>query len=153
MTTRVQTYHCMCTNLILATTYPLSRHRKLDRSLILPIPSISPRQAAALAGSGVNDTIKDDVQSSSAYSLTQLLGTTATDTQPPILIRSDDGIEKRYLLHCTRCKLTLGYQLDWEQCGYQSEGSGASRSGRREDVMYLLEGAVVTTEEMKTEHG
>lgn len=59
-----------------------------------------------------------------------------------VIIRGDQGFEKRYLQRCGRCNLTVGYQLDREQ--YQ----GIDGRGRREDVVYLLPGGLVTTKEM-----
>jgi len=148
MSPQVQTYHCICTNLILASTLPLTHHRQLDRALILPIPHISPRQAAALAGSSEDDSA-NDVQMPGSSTITQLIGTSAVDSQACMLIRSDEGIEKRYLLRCNRCRLILGYQLDWEQYAPSKESNAEVQRGRRDDVVYLLEGAVVTTEKMQ----
>lgn len=147
MTTSVQTYHCICTNLVLATTFPLNNHRQLDRSIILPNPSLSPRQEAALIGDETNSSVEDN-HVPELHTITQLVGTSARDSQT-LIIRSDEGIEKRYLIQCSRCKVTLGYQLDWDQFTTQGEASVSTRNGRRDDVVYLLEGAVITTEAMK----
>ena len=55
------------------------------------------------------------------------------------------GFEKRYLQRCGRCGVVVGYQLD----GGQFEGAdGEGGKGRREDVVYLLPGGVMTTGEM-----
>jgi len=46
----------------------------------------------------------------------------------------------------------LGYRLDWDQFGTASAEAGkggAGQIGRREDVAYLLDGAVMTTEDMR----
>jgi hypothetical protein len=51
------------------------------------------------------------------------------------------GFEKRYLQKCGRCGVVVGYQLDGEQF---ADGG----RGKREDVLYVLPGGVMTTEEM-----
>lgn len=60
-----------------------------------------------------------------------------------VMIRADQGFEKRYLHRCPRCDIVVGYQLDLELFEDMKGGKG-----RREDVVYLLPGAVVETEEM-----
>jgi len=148
MTTSIQTYHCICTNLVLATTCPFNHHRQLDRSIILPNPSLSPRQEAALTGDETNASVEDE-QILETDSITQLVGTSVSCSLAPILIRSDEGIEKRYFFYCNRCRLTLGYQLDMDQFKAESGYNVLAKSGRRDDVIYLLEGAVMTTEAMR----
>ena len=60
-----------------------------------------------------------------------------------MVIRGEMGFEKRYLSRCGRCGVVVGYWLD----GGQFEGDGVGR-GRREDVVYLLPGGMMTTGEM-----
>jgi hypothetical protein len=119
--TEIYTYHCLCAELVLATYAPLSSlpKRKVDRSAIckltnsdLPIPG-----AVVLSGSTL-----DDVN--------------------PVVIKLDDGFEKRYAARCKRCDLQIGYWLDKSQ--FEPE-----EQGRRVDVMYLLQGGLMSTEEMK----
>lgn len=49
----------------------------------------------------------------------------------------------------------LGYQLDWDQFRVEvktedgGKGGKVGQTGRREDVAYLLDGAVMTTEDMR----
>jgi hypothetical protein len=59
-----------------------------------------------------------------------------------IIIRREDGFEKRYLQRCERCRLVVGYHLD------SSQYDGAKGSGRRDGVVYVLPGSVVSTEDM-----
>jgi len=162
-----QTYHCICTALVLATTFPLSHRRALDCSIILPCPTPSP-QVAALAGqtqaniseaNAEQHAEDDETTDTPSPSMTLLLSTVPSSSLAPLLIRSDEGIEKRYPLQCSRCRLMLGYQLDWDQfgAGIKTEegaegggrGGGSGQTGRREDVVYLLEGAVMSTEDMR----
>lgn len=71
-----------------------------------------------------------------------------------MLVRREDGFEKRWLLRCGRCRLVVGYRLDWNQ--FAEGGAGGEevgKRGRRDDVLYLLPGAVMTTEDMKAGKG
>lgn len=59
-----------------------------------------------------------------------------------MIIRGEEGFEKRYLQKCGRCSIIVGYQLDKSQYGEEKQ------LGRRDDVIYLLPGGLLTTEEM-----
>jgi len=150
-----QTYLCICTALVLATTYPLSHRRALDSSIILPCPPPS-RAVAALAGQAQanisHDNTEDEANETISPDMTLFTSTLPATSQAPLLIRSDEGVEKRYPLRCSRCRLMLGYQLDWDQFGAaaaEAGKGGAGQTGRREDVVYLLDGAVMSTEDMR----
>lgn len=84
----------------------------MDRAWILPVPQ--------------------------ATASTKLLGTASTTA---IIVQREDGYERRYVLDCSRCGLTLGYWLDWAQFD-------GAKTGRREDVVYLLPKGLVGTDEM-----
>ncbi|KAF2002307.1 hypothetical protein P154DRAFT_521122 [Amniculicola lignicola CBS 123094] len=131
----VYTYHCLCSHLLVATTTPLpslpvrqatSTH---EQTHIMPLP---PPPAPLLPKKRSIQAPMDH------YGL--LLSTTPSPA--PEIHRSDDGFEKRYLQRCNRCSLVVGYQLDWE--GFE----GAGRSGRREDVVFLLRDGFMSTSEM-----
>ncbi|KAM0712115.1 hypothetical protein Q7P37_011209 [Cladosporium fusiforme] len=116
------TYHCLCTQLSLATTTPLEDlpRRQLD--------------AAAIATVG-------DFASPAKPTLTmQALSADTTAT----VLKLDDGFEKRYPVRCNRCGLGAGYHLDKSQfAGSESE------SGPKTDVVYVLPGGLMLTEEMR----
>lgn len=116
----VYTYHCLCTQLVLAGTSPINtlKKRATDSSLILPLP---------------------DASSSSHYAT--LVNTTAD--QKATVIRREDGFEKRYSHKCARCDLTLAYSLD--KSLYEDT---KSLTGAREDVVYLLPGGLLDTDDM-----
>jgi hypothetical protein len=119
----INTYHCICAHLLLASTQPLitlPTRSTLDKSSILRLPPASHAQPLT------------------DYAI--LLGTTLD--HDPIIIRGDQGFEKRYIQRCGRCNLAVGYQLD------KSQYDGVDGQGRREDVVYLLPGGMITTEEM-----
>jgi hypothetical protein len=69
------------------------------------------------------------------------------------VVRREDGFEKRYLWRCGRCRLVVGYQVDEVHFrGREAEGGGVrggGASGRRAEVLYLLPGGLLSTEEMK----
>ena len=120
-------YHCICTQLILASTHPLAQFptRKGDGSYICTtttgtIPS--PDESCHLADDSVS-----------------------TDSDP-VVLKLEDGFEKRYVLKCSRCDLTIGYQLDWSQ--FEQISPDHRKTGRREDVVYLLPGSLSMTEQM-----
>lgn len=48
-----------------------------------------------------------------------------------------------YMQRCGRCTIVVGYQLDKSQ--FMSE----KEEGRKEDVLFVLPGGLMTTEEMK----
>ncbi|KJX99463.1 hypothetical protein TI39_contig357g00022 [Zymoseptoria brevis] len=119
----ISTYHCLCTELVLATPSDLSKQpkRELDGASI-----------CKLGG---------------ACTLTSA----ATVDEKATVLKLEDGFEKRYAIKCARCGLLFAYQLDLSQF----EESKAE-NGRREDVVYVLAGALpgeelrglMSTEEM-----
>jgi hypothetical protein len=131
----VYTYHCLCTHLLLATTTPLpalpTRQQCIDKAHIMPLPP--PPTSMPTRGAHLKPM--------DHYGL---MFSTSLDRHPEV-IRSDNGFEKRYLQRCGRCNLVVAYQLDWQQFEFDGE---AVKSGRREDVVYLLPGGFVTTSEM-----
>jgi hypothetical protein len=128
----VYTYHCLCSHLLLATTTPLpalpTRQNAADKAHIMPLPP-----APSAAGS------KAPATTNTHYGL---LLSMRQDPAPEMLT-SDNGFEKRYTQRCARCNLAVGYQLDWAQFGGPAE-----RTGRRDDVVFLLPGGFITTSEM-----
>lgn len=65
----------------------------------------------------------------------------------PIVLKLEDGFEKRYFLQCGRCDLKVAYRLDKSQF----DGGGVGGEGVREDVLYVLPGALVSTDEVRRE--
>src|SRR5262245_35655137 len=121
----IHTYHCICSQLVLASAQTLSSlpQRRagegLDNALILPLPPLpkaSDETPAAASG----------------YSL--LLNTNVD--KKPVVVRRTDGFETRYRVKCGRCKLVVGYHLD----GAQFEGE---EEGRNDKVVYLMPGGLV----------
>jgi hypothetical protein len=121
----IHTYHCICTQLVLASTSTLEslKARTSDLSYILPLPSLS---------------------STSTTSHYASLSNTITDDKPTV-IRLEDGFEKRYFHKCGRCELNIAYSLDKSQFEDTKTSLGV-----REDVAYLVPGGLVSTEDTKS---
>lgn len=118
---QVHTYHCICSELVLATFAPLENlpKRKSD-------------------GAAICKVAKSDLPIPGGVVLS---GSTFEDGSPKIL-KLDDGFEKRYGLICRRCELQVGYWLDKSQFEEKEQGI-------RSDVIYVLPGGLMSTEEMK----
>lgn len=118
--------------------------------MILPCPQLSQQARHAL-----QDRDESELESDAAlaeeptHGYTLLCSVTSAAKAPAILVRREDGFEKRYLLRCGRCRLVVGYYLDWSQHSTSGEEHSIGKVGKREDLLYLLPGAMVSTEEMK----
>jgi hypothetical protein len=120
-------YHCVCSQYLFCSTTELksseTRKGSEDKAYILPINLVGEETTEYQSGSIVQlQTLSD---------------------RKPLLIRRSDGFEYRYEQRCPRCKLPVGYQLDATQ--YDQSNS----PGSKDDVIYILPGSVVTTQEMK----
>jgi hypothetical protein len=169
---QINTYHCICTTLLLATTHTLSSLPRrtepaLDKALILPLPPASRLAAAGETAEEVEDDAESQARDASGdvgYSL--LLAT--TQDRKPTMVRREDGFEKRVLLRCGRCRLVVGYKLDGahfrtegaEAVGNsmdKEQGPGDAELGRKIrtgdegiEVVYLLPGGLVSSEDLKS---
>ncbi|QDS72632.1 hypothetical protein FKW77_002313 [Venturia effusa] len=121
----LRTYHCLCTHLVLASNQPLDslpRRSTLDKAHIM---HLTPSHA-----------------SSPQYNDYAVLLSTTPDDKATI-IRRTDGFEKMYMQRCGRCTTVVGYQLD------KSQFPGEKEEGRKEDVLFVLPGGLMTSEEME----
>lgn len=121
----VHTYHCLCTQLILATTTTISTlsTRSSDKSHICTLPTPEQDSGALRHYATLLNTVVDE---------------------KPMVLRLEDGFEKRYAEKCARCDLVVGYHLDKSQ--YEET---KTQVGCREDVVYLLPGGLLSTAEMQ----
>ena len=124
MEAAVQTYHCACTALILATPYNLDElpSRKApgkDNAIILPMPEGSHSSAAVNEG---EPYLESDVHHLVADSKS-------------IMLRREDGFETRTLMRCKRCDLVVAYRVDSEQA--------------TTNVLFILPNALTKTEDMR----
>lgn len=109
----------------------------MDRAYILSLPPPPPTNTDSDSeddAANMGGTAKKSADTHYA-----LLLSATTDKKAQIVTRTD-GFEKRYLQRCGRCRLPIGYQLDWGQYG--------EKEGKREDVVYLLPGGLLSTDEM-----
>ena len=174
-TPAINTYHCACTTLLLATTYsldtlPRRRSPGLDEALILPLPPLpqptsatdfseydSDDDAGVVLGTADAKDRLEKRRGEKGYSL--LLSTFLVSKA--MIVQRADGFEKRRLLRCARCRCTVGYQLDdLHYAGVGADTATAAAAAPATDeiggisgtdrVVYLLAEALVSTEEMKT---
>ncbi|KAJ5728100.1 hypothetical protein N7493_004430 [Penicillium malachiteum] len=149
---KINTQHCaFCNHLLLATTLDLSKlprrgGESKDNAIILPLEHQS------------HDEPEEESSKSqlSAKHLSLLLSTTIPDRRAT-LIRREDGIEKRILLRCGRCRVIMGYFLDdvhyptstISRVNDDEDEEGLSRPGQNARAVYILPGAVSLTEDME----
>jgi len=132
MPTDSKTYHCLCTTLILTTTHDLET---------LPRRTEPVQDGALILVPPVNTTRSDELSTEGAQPANSLLLNVVPDRKP-VIIRRDDGFEKRTLLRCTRCKLVIGYDLDEAHFGDFKEHARP---------VYLLPGGLISTSDMVKE--
>lgn len=75
-----------------------------------------------------------------------LLSTTLPDRRA-MLVRREDGFEKRTMLRCGRCRVVVGYFLDGVHFGTGAGAATATATG----TVYLLPGALMETGTMGDE--
>jgi hypothetical protein len=136
---QVYTYHCLCNQLILATTKslqstPRRTGESLDKAHIVPLPPLP--KAAASGSDGA--TAAGDGSGSDHYAIIH----NAKLDRKPVVVRRSDGFETRYQHRCTRCEVVVGYQLD------KAQYDGTAPGGRHQDVLYIFPGALITTQDM-----
>lgn len=154
--TQIHTYHCLCAQLLLATPYALStlpqrQPPALDAARILPLrkPPISENvEEMPVPEERLDAQEGDEENPSSAHSSTalpevrySLLLNTTLDRRA-VVVRREDGFEKRWVRRCGRCRTGVGYVL-----------SGKLQEGEGMGVVYLLEEGFVETEALRTGRG
>ncbi|KAJ6123541.1 hypothetical protein N7471_010858 [Penicillium samsonianum] len=156
----IRTQHCrFCNHLLLATTRNISTLPRRggegkDKSLILPLERKNSTDGDVEADleeeAKATETSSRKARHASNHT-TLLLATTIPDRRATV-IRREDGIEKRILLRCGRCKVVVGYHLDRLHWGSAGERGAGVRDGEEEEerppAVYLLPGAVVETENL-----
>lgn len=134
----VYTYHCICAQLLFASTTPLSTLARRSKEH-------SSDDAYILSLRAPPDPEEADASSFASHHAMIL---SASPLPTPSIVRLEaGGFDKRWSWRCARCDLVWGYQLDWAQW-VRSRESATRREGRREDVVYVLPGSVKATDEM-----
>ena len=69
-----------------------------------------------------------------------------------MIIRREDGYEKRRVYRCARCGLTVGYEIIGD-ADSEAKDSNASKDveKERDKTLYLLEGGLIETERLGVE--
>ena len=145
----IHTYHCLCSQLLLATPYALSALPKrqspaLDGARILPLgkPPTTQDDEDMLHPDEATERNQDDElekngnNESTEVQYSLLLNTTLD--RRAVVVRREDGFEKRWVRRCGRCRTGIGYVL----IGKMEEGEGMG-------VVYLLEDGLVATDHLK----
>lgn len=147
----IQTYHCICTSLLLTTTHTLSSlpRRKpptpdsttTDGAIILPLPSSPPdltqeddRNTSEVdpGAERDNEKGKDGERAADEATIPPQGYTILLGLQPDrkaSIIRREDGFEKRVLYRCGRCRLVVGYEIVQASSGGPMDVDGGDDSG------------------------
>ncbi|KAF4613373.1 hypothetical protein G7Y89_g15514 [Cudoniella acicularis] len=164
---KIQTYHCICSTLLLATTHILSTLPRrsttsggLDAAYILPLPSSPPTFSLPTEDEQENEKEQNQDLPTEGYTilLPSLQPTTHADGTPkPVIVRREDGFEKRILYRCARCRVVVGYELlssptsvlPSEKMDIDS-GSGSGGEGKeyKGEIIYILPGGLMSSEVM-----
>lgn len=105
------------------------------------------RMAEAAGNTGPTEREKEKQKQKQEAHYTIPLATLLPDAKP-VIIRRDDGFEKRILFKCGRCRVVVGYEIvpktpptvDTEE-----------EDEEKDRVMYLLPGSLVGTEDLQGE--
>ncbi|KAJ5792081.1 uncharacterized protein N7503_008059 [Penicillium pulvis] len=141
---QIRTQHCaFCNHLLLATTRDISTLPRRggeakDKAIIVPLEDRTNEE----------DLEMSEAQGARTKHATLLLSTTIPDRRAT-LIRREDGIEKRILLRCGRCKVVMGYYLDGVHYGEKTQiVDGDENVEEKRRAVYILPGAIVETDKM-----
>ncbi|KAI9651366.1 hypothetical protein NHQ30_001407 [Ciborinia camelliae] len=167
---KIHTYHCtFCTNLLLATTHTLSalpsRRGKGDGAVILPVVGEGVGGGDGDGeGEGRGDEVDevDEVDELPSHGYTTLISLSAKSKSKskPIVVRCEDGFEKRVLWRCGRCAVAVGYEVLGEGEGGGGDGLRGMERGKAKEkemgvegefegtILYLLRGGLMSTEFM-----
>ncbi|KAJ6010412.1 hypothetical protein N7451_001824 [Penicillium sp. IBT 35674x] len=142
---QIRTQHCtFCNHLLLATTRDISTLPRRggeakDKAIIVPLEDRTNEEEVEMS----------EAQGARTKHATLLLSTTIPDRRAT-LIRREDGIEKRILLRCGRCKVVMGYYLD--NVHYEEQKTkvvdGDENVEEKRPAVYILPGAIVETDKM-----
>jgi hypothetical protein len=170
----IQTYHCICTSLLLASTHTLSslprrQGSTLDTAIILPVPSSPPGQdldqdhSLSRSASPERAEAEADDEDEDSRSAAQGLTKDGENDLPPqgytillsltpdrkaTVIRREDGFERRLLWRCGRCRLVVGYEIEGaDSMDVDDQGKGKELEWKGK-VLYLLPGGIMSTELM-----
>lgn len=179
--THISTYHCICSEVLFASTRPLTEFatRQSDSAAICTIINNSSssnsnsnsNHSSNSAGKeeekeqkGEEETKTKNNNSNNSILLSNAIAIERKEKEkgkeeedfPCLILKLDDGFEKRYPVQCPRCGVCFAYQLDgsqWVEDGNEKEkerekDDDMRRTGRRCDVLYVLREGLVRTEDV-----
>lgn len=187
--THISTYHCICSEVLFASTRPLTEFatRQSDSAAICTIINNSNNSSSnSNSNHSSNSAGKEEekeqkegeetkTKSNSNNNSILLSNAIAIERKekgkekgkekekeedfPCLILKLDDGFEKRYPVQCPRCGVCFAYQLDgsqWVEDGNEKEkekekekdDDDVRRTGRRCDVLYVLREGLVRTEDV-----
>lgn len=181
--THISTYHCICSEVLFASTRPLTEFatRQSDSAAICTIinnsSSSSNSNSNHISNSagkeeeeeerkeGEETKTKSNSNNNNSILLSNAIGIERKEKGkekekeedfPCLILKLDDGFEKRYPVQCPRCGVCFAYQLDgsqWVENGNEKEkekekDDDVRRTGRRCDVLYVLREGLVRTEDV-----
>lgn len=92
---------------------------------------------------------KGDTAGGNGEILPSLLSPNLRPARKLVIVRREDGFEKRRVWRCGRCGVGVGYEVLREGRERGIDGVGVNKGEKDEGrVMYLLEGGLVETGEM-----
>lgn len=178
--THISTYHCICSEVLFASTRPLTEFatRQSDSAAICTIINNSNNSSSnSNSNHSSNSAGKEEEKeqkegeetktksnSNNSILLSNAIAIERKEKEkgkekeeedfPCLILKLDDGFEKRYPVQCPRCGVCFGYQLDgsqWVEDGNEKEkekDDDVRRTGRRCDVLYVLREGLVRTEDV-----
>lgn len=177
--THISTYHCICSEVLFASTRPLTEFatRQSDSAAICTIINNSNNSSSNSNSNHISNSAgkeeekeqkgeeetKTKSNSNNSILLSNAIaierkekGKEKEEDFPCLILKLDDGFEKRYPVQCPRCGVCFGYQLDgsqWLENGNEKEkekekDGDVRRTGRRCDVLYVLREGLVRTEDV-----
>lgn len=177
--THISTYHCICSEVLFASTRPLTEFatRQSDHAAICTIINSSGSSNNSNSNHSSNSAGKEEekeqkegeetktknTNNSNSILLSNAIaierkekGKEKEEDFPCLILKLDDGFEKRYPVQCPRCGVCFAYQLDgsqWVENGNEKEkekekDDDVRRTGRRCDVLYVLREGLVRTEDV-----
>lgn len=144
----IHTYHCLCSQLLLASASTLDERNKragesLDNAYIVPLMPADVLYSADYDQEKENGDLLTETASRAGIdsaSVSVLINTVLE--RKPLVVRRSDGFETRYQRRCGRCDLVVGYHLDATQF------DAAAKSGRLDKIIYILPGALKLTDDI-----
>lgn len=173
--THISTYHCICSEVLFASTRPLTEFatRQSDHAAICTIINSSSsnsnnNHSSNSAGKEEEKERKEEEETkmknknnNNSILLSNAIAIERKEKEkekeedfPCLILKLDDGFEKRYPVQCPRCGVCFAYQLDgsqWVENGNEKEkekDDDVRRTGRRCDVLYVLREGLVRTEDV-----